>query len=184
MSKYLFFDTETTGLPRDYKAPSSDTRNWPRMVQLAWILTDENGTRLNERNRIVKPEGFTIPAEAAGLHGITTERAMEEGQPLTEVISQFLTDLGEAGFIVGHNIAFDKKIVGAELVRLGREDVMPGKRSLCTMMASIDYCKLPGPYGFKYPKLEELHRKLFGRGFEDAHNALNDICATEKCFWD
>ena len=85
---------------------------------------------------------------------------------------------------MGHNIAFDKKIVGAELVRLGREDVMPGKRSLCTMMASIDYCKLPGPYGFKYPKLEELHRKLFGRGFEDAHNALNDICATEKCFWE
>ncbi len=38
MTNYLFFDTETTGVPRNYKAPSSDTRNWPRLVQLACVL--------------------------------------------------------------------------------------------------------------------------------------------------
>jgi hypothetical protein len=32
--KYLFFDTETTGVPKDYKAPSSDTDNWPRLQEL------------------------------------------------------------------------------------------------------------------------------------------------------
>ena len=89
MTNYLFFDTETTGVPRNYKAPSSDTRNWPRLVQLAWILTDENGNRIHTGNQIVKPDGFVIPADAAKVHGISTQRAMAEGIPLNEVINQF-----------------------------------------------------------------------------------------------
>jgi len=40
---YLIFDTETTGLPRNFKAPITDTDNWPRVVQLAWQLHDESG---------------------------------------------------------------------------------------------------------------------------------------------
>ena len=59
--RYLFFDTETTGVPQDYKAPSSDTDNWPRMVQLAWILTDDEGSRLHSGNLIIRPDGFEIP---------------------------------------------------------------------------------------------------------------------------
>ena len=93
MTNYLFFDTETTGVPRNYKAPSSDTRNWPRLVQLAWILTDENGNRIHTGNQIVKPDGFVIPADAAKVHGITTQRAMAEGIPLNEVINLFKADL-------------------------------------------------------------------------------------------
>lgn len=72
MTNYLFFDTETTGT-RNYKAPSTDTRNWPRLVQIAWILTDEEGNRTHEGNLIVKPDGFTIPADAVRVHGITTQ---------------------------------------------------------------------------------------------------------------
>lgn len=82
---YNFFDTETTGVPRDYKAPASNTRNWPRLVQLGWIVTDEEGNVLSQGNEIVKPEGFVIPADAARVHGITTERAQREGKPLREV---------------------------------------------------------------------------------------------------
>lgn len=36
--KYLFIDTETTGLPKEYDAPYTDIDNWPRLVQLAWIV--------------------------------------------------------------------------------------------------------------------------------------------------
>ena len=31
--RYLIFDTETAGLPRNYGAPYTDVENWPRMVQ-------------------------------------------------------------------------------------------------------------------------------------------------------
>jgi len=182
--RLLFFDTETTGIPLNYKAPSSDTQNWPRLVQLAWILTDELGNRIHVGNLIVKPDGFFIPADATKVHGITTQMAKEEGIPLAEAIEQFKVDLDMATSIVGHNIEFDKKIVGAEMIRLGLKDELEKKKSYCTMQSSIDFCKIPGKYGFKYPKLQELHRKLFNEDFDDAHNAMSDIEATEKCFWE
>ena len=40
--KLLFFDTETTGLPKSDTASYNDIDNWPRLVQLAWIICDEN----------------------------------------------------------------------------------------------------------------------------------------------
>lgn len=181
---YLFFDTETTGIPNDYNAPSSDTDNWPRLVQLAWILEDETGTRIQSRNFIVRPEGFEIPEEAAKIHGINTELADNEGFDLYYVINEFIEDLKIATFVIGHNIEFDKKIVGAEMIRLGMKDELEKKKNYCTMQSSIDFCKIPGKYGYKYPKLQELYRKLFGEDFEDAHNAMSDIEATEKCFWE
>ena len=181
---FFFFDTETTGVPLNYKAPSSDTNNWPRLVQLAWILTDEEGNRIHTGNLIVKPEGFTIPTDATRVHGITTQRANEEGVPLAEVIEQFNADLDVANYIVGHNIDFDIKIVGAEMIRLGLKDIMDSKKSYCTMQSSIDFCKIPGKYGYKYPKLQELYKKLFGTEFDNAHDAMSDIEATEKCFWE
>jgi hypothetical protein len=33
---YLIFDTETTGLPKKWAAPISDTDNWPRAIQIAF----------------------------------------------------------------------------------------------------------------------------------------------------
>ena len=181
---YIFFDTETTGTPLNYKAPSSDARNWPRLVQLGWILMTENGKKVLDKNYIVKPNGFTIPADATKIHNITTKMALEQGRELSFVIDEFLKDFNKAKYVVGHNIDFDKKIVGAELIRLSKPDIMNSKKAFCTMKSSTDFCKIPGCYGYKYPKLQELYHKLFGRDFEEAHNAASDIEATQQCFWE
>ena len=61
---YLFFDTETTGVPKNYKAPITDLDHWPRLVQLGWILCDEQGSELQTGNDIIKPNGFIIPEAA------------------------------------------------------------------------------------------------------------------------
>ena len=180
--EYLFFDTETTGVPQDYNAPTSNSRNWPRLVQLSWITTDDDCNILTESDYIVYPDGFVIPSDAAKLHGITTNIAKDKGRPLEVVLERFSKDFNSANTIVGHNIAFDKKIVGAELIRLGLKDIMNSKKSLCTMESATDYCKIPGSYGYKWPKLQELHKKLFGCEFEDAHNSMSDVKATLKCF--
>ena len=118
-AKYIFFDTETTGVPRNYKAPMQNTANWPRLVQLAWLLVDVRGIELKRKSVIIRPDGFTIPEEAVQVHGITTERAQNEGFPLWNVLYEFMQDLELAEEIVGHNIDFDIHIVGAELCRLG-----------------------------------------------------------------
>jgi DNA polymerase III epsilon subunit-like protein len=181
---YLFFDTETTGLPKDWRAPITDLSNWPRLVQLAYLLYDDDGNKITGGNTIVKPDGFTIPEDAARIHGITTTRAEKEGKDLQIVLLDFHEAIQRADYLVAHNIRFDEKIVGAEFLRNRMEDCIPAKKKICTMQSSTNYCALPGTNGYKWPKLAELHQKLFNTGFEEAHNAAADIAATVKCFWE
>jgi DNA polymerase III epsilon subunit-like protein len=181
---YLFFDTETTGLPKNWKAPVTDLDNWPRMIQIAWILCDAAGNKIETEVYIIKPEGFVIPKEASDVHGISTEKAMSDGIALMDVLTKFKAAVDKSDFIVAHNISFDEKIMGAELLRNKLDSNFESIRKLCTMKSSTDYCKLPGMYGYKWPTLSELHIKLFGVDFEDAHDALVDISVTEKCFWE
>ncbi len=181
---YLFFDTETTGLPRNWKAPVTDVDNWPRMIQVAWILCDDNGVRIEEDDYIIRPEGFVIPQAAAKVHGISTEKAVAEGSDLEAVLNKFNDLVEQSEFIVAHNINFDEKIIGAEFLRKGIDSSFEKRKKICTMNAATDYCQIPGPYGYKWPKLSELHIKLFGIDFDEAHDASVDINATEKCFWE
>jgi DNA polymerase-3 subunit epsilon len=181
---YLFFDTETTGLPKNWKAPVTDLNNWPRLVQLAFLYYDRNGNKISGGDFIIKPDGFSIPVDASQFHGITTERAIREGKPLNSVLQQFKSMIDQAEVLVAHNMSFDEKIVGAEFLRLGIQNPVPAKRKICTMESSTEFCAISGPYGYKWPKLSELHYKLFRTGFEEAHNAAVDITATAKCFWE
>jgi len=180
---YLIFDTETTGLPRSWSAPYTATDNWPRLVQIAWFLLDENHQTLESVNRIVRPNGFTIPADATRVHGITTAIATERGWPLESVLSDFDSAIQRASVVVAHNIEFDSKVVGAEYVRMGRPSPFGRKRKVCTMRDSTDYCGIPGgPRGAKWPTLEELHFTLFRKPFKDAHEAGVDVAACTRCF--
>lgn len=183
--KYLFFDTETTGIPKDYKAPCTNTDNWPRLTQLGWLLTDAEGRILSEGNHIVRPDGFEIPKAASDVHGITTEFALENGKPLLDVIFAFGADLNQSQLVVGHNLDYDLHILGAEYVRLGYDSrIMFARPTLCTMQATIQYCNIPGRFGPKWPKLMELYTKLFGQEFDGAHDAMADIVATKECFFE
>lgn len=181
---YLFFDTETTGLPRNWKAPVTDLNNWPRMVQIAWILFDGHGNRLSVNEHIIKPENYIIPYDVSKIHGITTERAQREGDDLTMVLNAFNQEIERADTLVAHNISFDEKIIGAEFIRKNIRTSFSSKRKICTMQAGTNICRIPGPYGYKWPKLAELHKTLFGVGFDEAHNASVDIEATARCFWE
>lgn len=193
---YLFFDTETTGLPKYYDKPASNTNNWPRLVQLAWILTDEKGEQLSSHCMIIKPDGFSIPYAAEEVHGISTSVALQKGRPLREVITSFLEDAKLAKYFVGHNIAFDQNIVGAELHRLGINDTISAAPGICTMRETVNYCEIERTdmsymyddydemYDYDFPSLQDLYMKLFNEEFEDAHDAMADVTATMKCFFE
>ncbi|MEY3592445.1 MAG: hypothetical protein RLZZ38_1421 [Bacteroidota bacterium] len=181
---YLIFDTETTGLPRDFNAPITDTDNWPRVVQLAWQLHDEAGELISQKDFIIKPDGYNIPFESERVHGISTELAQTLGVDLTEVLAQFNKDLSRANFMVGHNLKFDVNVLGAEFVRLGQDTplVKPVLDTCTEKTASL--CQIPGGRGgrFKLPTLTELHEFLFQESFSEAHNATADVESTTRCF--
>ena len=181
---YLVFDTETTGLPLNYKAPLTDFNNWPRMVQLAWQIHDVKGDLIEVKNYIVKPDGFTIPYNSEKIHGISTELANKKGIPLDEVLTLFTNALKNASYIIGHNISFDNNIVGCEFLRSNMTNILTEKISVDTKEEATEFCQLPGGRGgkYKWPNLSELYVKLFNESFAEAHNASADVEATTRCF--
>lgn len=183
---YLFFDTETTGLPKDYDAPSHDVDNWPRIVQLSWIVSDKFQNIISKQNLIIKPDGFTIPSSSTTIHGITNNFANVHGTSISIALDKFEKDLNRVDYIVGHNVLFDKKVVEAEIYRTNKEISLDSPDALCTMKSTVEFCKIKKSYysGYSYPKLQELYFKLFGEKFSGAHDAFEDIKATMKCFWE
>jgi len=181
---YLFFDTETSGLPKNRNAPVSDLNNWPRLVQIAWLRYDISEKQISSYDYIIKPQGFTIHYDSAKIHGISTERAIDEGVSLKRVLNEFSKVIGESRFLVAHNMNFDGKVVGAEFLR---EDV-PNRffktTRICTMVSSTDFCQIPGPYGYKWPTLSELHLALFNTDYKESHNAAVDVTVCAKCFFE
>ncbi len=117
---YLIFDTETTGRIENWKAPVTDFEAFPRVVQLAWQLHDYKGELIEVKNFIIKPDGYTIPFNAEKIHGISTERAEKMGVELSFVLDEFKKALAETDFVVGHNVEFDLKVMGAEYARADR----------------------------------------------------------------
>ncbi|WP_339649228.1 DNA polymerase III subunit alpha [uncultured Salegentibacter sp.] len=182
---YLIFDTETTGLPKRWDAPLTDSDNWPRCIQIAWQLHDEMGRLVESQDYLVKPEGFNIPYDAEKVHGISTELAAEEGISLTEMLEKFQEALNKTKFVVGQNVGFDLNIMGAEFHREAMENNLQELPVLdtCTEVTA-QMCKIPGGRGgkFKLPTLTELHEFLFDEPFGEAHNATADVEATTRCF--
>ena len=182
---YLIFDTETTGLPKRWNAPITDTDNWPRCIQIAWQLHDNMGRCLEHQDYLIRPEGFNIPYDAEKIHGISTELASEQGLGLSEVLDLFNIALSKATFVVGQNVGFDLNIMGCEFHRL--QVVSPLNQlpilDTCTEKTA-SMCQIPGGRGgkFKLPTLTELHQFLFNKPFGEAHNATADVEATTRCF--
>ncbi|WP_339629304.1 DNA polymerase III subunit alpha [uncultured Maribacter sp.] len=182
---YLIFDTETTGLPKNWNAPFTDTDNWPRCIQIAWQLHDDMGKLIEHQDYLVKPDGYTIPFDAEQIHGISTELAEQKGIPLAEVLEKFNIAMSKTKFIVGQNVKFDLNIMGAEFHRLSVENPLQELPVLDTCTEyTAKLCQIPGGRGgkFKLPTLTELHQYLFGEPFGEAHNATADVEATTRCF--
>ena len=182
---YLIFDTETTGLPKRWNAPITDTDNWPRAVQIAWQLHDAMGNCIEHQDYLIQPKGFNIPYDAEKIHGISTELAQEQGLPLVEVLEKLNEALNKSKFVVGQNVGFDLNIMGCEFFREEKSTKLLELPVLDTCTEhTAELCKLPGGRGgkFKLPTLTELHEYLFGEAFNEAHNATADVEATTRCF--
>lgn len=132
-TRYLFFDTETSGLPRQMDAPVARLENWPRVVQLAWILTDFQGRVISQRQYLIQPTGWRMQPGALRVHGITLAHARRHGHPLPDVLHRFALDLLQTDSIIGHNVQFDQKILGAEFLRLGQTNPLQRRHAQCTM---------------------------------------------------
>lgn len=181
----LVFDTETTGKPKNYKAPVTDLNNWPRITQLAWQLYTDEGALFDESCKLIKPDGWEIPKEEFFIkNNMSTLRCDLYGVPIHDALLEFISPLERCHTLVAHNMAFDENILGAEVLRTNLRPANRPKR-FCTMLASKDVCRIPGPFNdFKWPSLIEIHRWLFQEDFTGAHDALVDVRACARVFFE
>lgn len=190
---FLFFDTETTGLPV-YQSPQDD-RCQPHIVQLAALLTENDGTERSSFSLIVRPpEGVIIPDGAAAVHGITTEIANCCSVSAVTALSMLarLSGVADRPILVAHNLKFDRWLVECGIARNGLSlDVFNGAETFCTMEAAAPIVNLPPTErmvaaGFnkpKPPKLEEAYRFFMGKDLENAHDAMGDVRGCRDVFF-
>lgn len=193
MNAAIVYDTETSGLPL-FSEPSEDPRQ-PHMVQLAAIVVDlDTREELDTLDVIIKPDGWTIPKEVSDIHGITTERAMDEGIPEREALGRFL-GLWRQRMRIAHNESFDARIVRIAQSRFGYDEqqlaLWKGGKALCTQRMATPIMKLPptakmraaGFYKFKSANLQEAHQYFCGKKFEGAHGAMADARACAAVYF-
>lgn len=188
--KALFYDTETSGLPL-FNDPSEDPRQ-PHIVQLGARLVDlETRKAIATIDLIIKPDGWTIPAEVAAVHGITTEHALDVGVPEDLALQMLLAMWERSDTRVAHNITFDDRIVRIGLKRatiaelMGRSDAWKEGPTECTARLSTPICNLPPTAKMiaakrnhpKTPNLGEAFEFFTGNKLDGAHSALVDVDA-------
>lgn len=178
----LVMDCETTGLPFEIYASSSDLDNWPRLVQLAYRLIDSRGKVYKEGNYLIRPDGFVIPNSSYRIHNIHHLEAIRNGRPIYNVLEEFGEVVALSSTVISHNMRFDLGVLESEFFRAGFESPLSGKRQICTMIASTEYCNLGVNGRLKTPKLSELYFKLFNEQYKETHNASVDVDITTKCF--
>jgi DNA polymerase-3 subunit epsilon len=178
--KVLFFDTETTGL-WNFKA-EYHAEEQPHLIELGARLVDISTNKvLEECNAFVQPVFFDhISTEITALTNITLEELREKGTPPTVVYKKFKNLHDEADYVCTHNWKFDQRIMNRFIHCLDK--YIKWRPGICTMQISTPLCRLPGKYGYKWPKLQELHKFLFDTEFENAHTANADVAALHKCF--
>lgn len=189
---YLFcFDTETTGFIQKDR-PASDPSQ-PHLVQLGCLLMTDTGQKVASVDLIIKPEGYTIPEQAAKVHGITTEIALAVGVPLMIAVAVFTNLRARASERIAHNIAFDDKVMGAAIHRTGRTPASPGPElRSCTMELATPILDLPPTAkmiaaGYNKPKpptLGECYQYFFEKELIGAHSALVDCEACAEVYFE
>ena len=185
--KYLFFDTETTGLPEKKTKWDEDFNTFPHLVSIAWMLYEDKEPLYN-KYYIIKPDGYTIPQESIDIHKITNEDAQKDGSNIIPVLNELLKI--EVDFIIGHNIYFDTSIIKANILRYGLDidkgiELFHKDRRIDTMYKANGFVGARKENGSgKFPSLQELYMKLFDKKFEGEHHASRDTMAVAECFYE
>lgn len=185
---YIFFDTETNGLPKNYNGKCTDHNNWPQIIQIAWAMYNEREKLLREESYVIAvPFDFEINERAQEVHGYTKDEIMDYGIPIENAMKRFALSLQQSTVCIAHNMNFDSNIIMCEMDRLGMKNeiiLFENMHQICTMLETMEFVDIKNSFGYKWPKLQELHQKLFGYEFEGAHSALVDVHATAKCYFE
>jgi DNA polymerase III epsilon subunit-like protein len=168
----LFFDTETSWF----------ANAWWRVIQfwaIYWLYDKENDKFYEERtiNQYIDFDWNMSPG-AFAVHWITKEQ-LKPFKKMDHYINEILAYINKSDYIVCHNVWFDLPFLQKECEYCWVNFDWKNVQTFCTM-ANNSIKEYMGTE--KRPKLQELHQKVFGKWFKNAHDAMADIKATKDVF--
>lgn len=178
----LFVDLETSGRPDSLNHPVTAEDRWPYILQVAWQVYDTGGNLIKTENHYVYDERVVIDKDSQRLHGLSKDTLASIGEERKTVMRQLSRHLRRfQPTIVGHFVEFDSKMLQVAMKRAGLKNIVKDLPHFCTMAATSEYSF---QVNRTYPKLDELHLRLFQEKMENMHNALSDVKATARCFFE
>ena len=191
----IVVDTETAGLP--IRGSPSEDPSQPFVVSIALISLDhESLAELEAQHFILKPPaGRTIPEEVTKIHGISTERANDEGVDPADVVRLYSRMRRSSHGSIAHNAPFDVRMMRIEMLRYGAtkehcDTVEAASPQHCTQKLATPILRLPPTAkmvkaGFNKPKAASLAdglRLMFNEVDPEAHGALADARNCARVF--
>lgn len=160
----IVVDTETTGL---------DPAEGHRIIEIGCVELNDHVPTGMTLQRYLNPER-EVPVEALRIHGIH-DRFLASMPLFSSIADELLDFFGDAPLVM-HNAAFDLKFINAELLRLARPLIPPG-RTIDTI--EIAKTKIPGA---RY-SLDELCRRFgIDLACRTKHGALLDAQLTARVY--
>ena len=180
----LFVDTETSGLPTDWRRPYAEPGAWPHVAQIAWLLYNPAGELVKTENHYVRPSDYDLTPASMQVHGLTLAFLHEKGEPRRQVMQRLHDDLVRyRPLVVGHFLVLDFHMMGVSFHRSGLPNPLVdlGLSTFCTMRLTERFMQ---PMRQQYLRLAELYQRQFGRPMLRQHDALADAEATAQCFFE
>jgi len=183
----LAFDTETSG-KYDFKSPPTAPHQ-PRLMQLGLQVLDKELNPVASWSTLIEATGFDPEPGAVEVHGISGDKARAYGIPVQHALAILKKYRSKCEYHMCHNEKFDRGIINAEMARLGQPFFLESN-GFCTMQALTPVLKIPGPYGNKWPRLEEAFERATGTKMQiwmegkglSAHDAMGDVTAMVEVF--
>jgi DNA polymerase-3 subunit alpha len=188
----IVLDTETTGLPKMYgfnkfkNAREIENYDSSRVIQIAIGCYNSEGKEEEFYDILINPDNkFEI--KNSHFHGITQEKASNEGILFSDSLTLLNSILEKSDVIIGHNIQFDIHVLASELYRIGEiklASTLLKKKNYCTCYNGKNITKIKTKYNkYKLPTLEELYTYLYKEPMINYHNAKYDVIHTAKCYF-
>jgi DNA polymerase III epsilon subunit-like protein len=210
--KLLIFDTETTGLPKARDTSLIHKWPYIVQLSYIIYDTELNEIIKIVDNVIKMKHDVVISNESINIHGITNEISNDIGIPIFNSLYELYIDICNINIdiVIAHNITFDYNMLIVELNRIIEHtpynikqkqftDILQFNKLLCTdtfknkmyctMKSTTDMCNIittnhkTNTKYKKFPKLSELHFKLFNIIPSNLHNSLNDVLICLRCYY-
>lgn len=177
MPIFIAFDLEATGLIN----PDLDDPNYqPEIIEIGAIKW--GAKKPSTLSLLVKPQK-PIPDLITKITNISNADVKTAKSFLGnfDEVSEFFT--GVDHLVSFNGAGYDLPVMMYNLRKYGLQYQFPWPRYHTDLMtASAHALNLQGKTGNKVPKLMELYQHLFNEEFDNAHRAIDDAKATQRCY--